>query len=287
MCEPPLFAVADGMGGAQAGELASRIAAAALEERGAGLQGEAAVAAVVQDANDRIFRRALDDPDHRRDGNDGDRRPPGRGGRHDHDRARGRLAGLPRPWRPPGTAHRRPLARRRARPLRPVDTGGGGPAPAPLGDHAGARHRGGGGGRHAHRAGRARRPVPDLLRRADDHGRGTGDPRAWSPARTAISTRLPSRSLRPPTRPEARTTSPSCSSRSRRGTRDGRRRTRRGGWRRGSVPARPSRTQQPCRHRRARSVAPAAPAGGRLPALLLIVAALLLAALVLYFGVVR
>jgi PPM family protein phosphatase len=62
VCEPPLFAVADGMGGAQAGELASRIAAAALEERGVGLQGEAAVAAVVQDANDRIFRRSLDDP---------------------------------------------------------------------------------------------------------------------------------------------------------------------------------------------------------------------------------
>ena len=33
VCEPPLFAIADGMGGAQAGELASRIAAAALEER--------------------------------------------------------------------------------------------------------------------------------------------------------------------------------------------------------------------------------------------------------------
>ncbi len=62
VCEPPLFAVADGMGGAQAGELASRIAAAALEERGAGLHGEAAVAAVVQDANDRIFRRSLHDP---------------------------------------------------------------------------------------------------------------------------------------------------------------------------------------------------------------------------------
>ena len=33
VCEPPLFAVADGVGGAQAGEIASRLAAAALEER--------------------------------------------------------------------------------------------------------------------------------------------------------------------------------------------------------------------------------------------------------------
>jgi PPM family protein phosphatase len=62
VCEPPLFAVADGMGGAQAGELASRIAAAALEERAAGLYGEETVAAVVQDANERIFRRSLHDP---------------------------------------------------------------------------------------------------------------------------------------------------------------------------------------------------------------------------------
>ena len=32
VCEPPLFAVADGMGGAQAGEVASRLAAAVLQE---------------------------------------------------------------------------------------------------------------------------------------------------------------------------------------------------------------------------------------------------------------
>ena len=62
VCEPPLFAVADGMGGAQAGELASRIAAAALEEQAPGLHGEETVVAVVQDANDRIFRRSLHDP---------------------------------------------------------------------------------------------------------------------------------------------------------------------------------------------------------------------------------
>ena len=62
VCDPPLFAVADGMGGAQAGELASRLAAAALEERGAGLRGEEAVRALIQDANDRVFRRSLTDP---------------------------------------------------------------------------------------------------------------------------------------------------------------------------------------------------------------------------------
>ena len=62
VCDPPLFAVADGMGGAQAGELASRLAAAALEERRAGVRGEEAVRALVQDANARVFRRSLTDP---------------------------------------------------------------------------------------------------------------------------------------------------------------------------------------------------------------------------------
>jgi PPM family protein phosphatase len=62
VCDPPLFAVADGMGGAQAGELASQLAAAALEERSGGLRGEEGMTALVQDANARIFRRALADP---------------------------------------------------------------------------------------------------------------------------------------------------------------------------------------------------------------------------------
>jgi serine/threonine protein phosphatase PrpC len=62
VCEPPLFAVADGMGGAQAGELASSLAAAAIEERAAGLRGEEAVAALVREANARIFEHALTDP---------------------------------------------------------------------------------------------------------------------------------------------------------------------------------------------------------------------------------
>lgn len=62
VCDPPLYAVADGMGGAQAGEIASRLAAAALEERVAGLLGEAAVAELIREANDRIYRHALANP---------------------------------------------------------------------------------------------------------------------------------------------------------------------------------------------------------------------------------
>jgi protein phosphatase len=62
VCDPPLFAVADGMGGAQAGELASRLAAAAIEEGSSGLDGEAGVAGIIRTANARIFERALQDP---------------------------------------------------------------------------------------------------------------------------------------------------------------------------------------------------------------------------------
>ena len=62
VCEPPLFAIADGMGGAQAGELASRLAAAAIEETAADATGEAGVVAIVRAANTRVFERALEDP---------------------------------------------------------------------------------------------------------------------------------------------------------------------------------------------------------------------------------
>jgi PPM family protein phosphatase len=55
---PPLFAVADGMGGAKAGEIASRLAAAAVREE----EGERVdVGGLIQEANRRVFERSRDD----------------------------------------------------------------------------------------------------------------------------------------------------------------------------------------------------------------------------------
>jgi serine/threonine protein phosphatase PrpC len=60
---PPLFAVADGMGGAQAGEVASKLAASALSGgESDGLGGAARVEALIGEANRRIFDRAATDP---------------------------------------------------------------------------------------------------------------------------------------------------------------------------------------------------------------------------------
>jgi PPM family protein phosphatase len=58
---PPLFAIADGMGGAQAGEVASGLAAAVLEEATGDERGEQRVASLIQEANRRVFQRSSED----------------------------------------------------------------------------------------------------------------------------------------------------------------------------------------------------------------------------------
>lgn len=59
---PPLFAVADGMGGARAGEIAAGLATGALEEVRTESSGEAGVTALIEEANRRIWERSLADP---------------------------------------------------------------------------------------------------------------------------------------------------------------------------------------------------------------------------------
>jgi PPM family protein phosphatase len=61
VCEPPLFAVADGMGGAQAGELASSLAAAALRDDTNRSGGEERVDELIQQANRRVYERQTQD----------------------------------------------------------------------------------------------------------------------------------------------------------------------------------------------------------------------------------
>jgi protein phosphatase len=63
---PPLFAVADGMGGARAGEVASAVAVEAVETaRESGEPAEAQLAGIVRDANRRIYDLAVADESRR------------------------------------------------------------------------------------------------------------------------------------------------------------------------------------------------------------------------------
>jgi protein phosphatase len=62
VCDPPLFAIADGMGGAQAGEIASHLAASSVQhaERDAS-SDEQDVAQLIRDANRSVYERARAD----------------------------------------------------------------------------------------------------------------------------------------------------------------------------------------------------------------------------------
>jgi protein phosphatase len=61
--EPPLFAIADGMGGAQAGEIAARIAATVVHDSPEGADGEGTerVVGLIQEANRRVYERSSTD----------------------------------------------------------------------------------------------------------------------------------------------------------------------------------------------------------------------------------
>jgi PPM family protein phosphatase len=63
VCEPPLFAVADGIGGAQAGELASSLAAATVRDGSSDGRGDGRgrVNGLIQEANRRIYQRQSED----------------------------------------------------------------------------------------------------------------------------------------------------------------------------------------------------------------------------------
>jgi len=60
--EPPLFAIADGMGGARAGEVAAGIAATALRDERLGVVDEASLEATIAEANRRVWERSVADP---------------------------------------------------------------------------------------------------------------------------------------------------------------------------------------------------------------------------------
>ncbi len=60
--EPPLFAIADGMGGARAGEVAAGLAAAALKDGRAQVSDEASLESRIAEANRQVWERSVADP---------------------------------------------------------------------------------------------------------------------------------------------------------------------------------------------------------------------------------
>jgi protein phosphatase len=61
VCDPPLFAIADGMGGAQAGEIASHLAATSVQHAERDGASDDRVEQLIQDANRSVYERARTD----------------------------------------------------------------------------------------------------------------------------------------------------------------------------------------------------------------------------------
>ena len=181
VCDPPLFAVADGMGGAQAGEIASRLAASAFHEyhEADSLDPEARLRSIIQEANRRIYARASTDP-HASGMGTTITAALVSGARVSVGHVGDSRAYLFRDERA-GAADRGSLPRRRPRALRPADAGGGRGASAALGDHPRAGDRRGRDRGQLLRGGEGRRRLPPLLGRIDDHARQR--PRAESARR--------------------------------------------------------------------------------------------------------
>ena len=177
----PLFVVADGMGGAQAGEVASEMAVESFDDGlpdGVARRGPAC--SIIEEAN-RAHPRPLARRARSAAGMGTTVTAAYVGERRGHDRPRRRLARLRAARRRADPAHARPLARRRAGGPRQADRGAGRDAPAALGDHPRARPRARASRSTCSLPGARRRRVHGLLGRPDLDGprgaRASRDPR--------------------------------------------------------------------------------------------------------------
>ena len=173
----PIFVVADGMGGAQAGEVASKAAAEAFDRDLPEAPPEQVLRETIEAANREIHELARADPSRAGMGTTITAAIVDARERRGRDRPRRRQPRLPAARRQARAADPRPLAGRGDAPQGPDHRRPGRGPPAALDHHPRARARARRRGRRADRARRPRRRLPALLRRADDDGRRGADRR--------------------------------------------------------------------------------------------------------------